>query len=101
MEMESVLYGHPVVNEAAVVVRPNEYRGETPCTFISIKEGVLTVPPTVVEVIGWYRERMPHYMVPKTVVFKPELPKTSTGKIQKYVLREMARGVGSPRPSRV
>nr|XP_010935530.1 probable acyl-activating enzyme 5, peroxisomal [Elaeis guineensis] len=101
VEVESVLYGHPAVNEAAVVARPDEYWGETPCAFVSIKEGVLAAPPTEKEVIGWCRERMPHYMVPKTVVFKPELPKTSTGKIQKYVLRKMARAMGSPRPSRM
>ncbi|XP_038971346.1 probable acyl-activating enzyme 5, peroxisomal [Phoenix dactylifera] len=100
VEVESVLYGHPAVNEAAVVARPDEYWGETPCAFISIKEGV-AAPPTEAEVIAWCRERMPRYMVPKTVVFKPELPKTSTGKIQKYVLREAAKAMGSLRPSRM
>ncbi|XP_008803413.1 probable acyl-activating enzyme 5, peroxisomal [Phoenix dactylifera] len=100
VEVESVLYDHPAVNEAAVVARPDEYWGETTCAFVSMKEGVLA-PPTEAEVIAWCRERMPHYMAPKTVVLKPELPKTSTGKIQKYVLREMARAMGTPRPSRM
>ncbi|THU60218.1 hypothetical protein C4D60_Mb07t10330 [Musa balbisiana] len=90
VEVESVLYGHPAVNEAAVVARPDEYWGETPCAFVSLKEGA-GVAPTDKEVIEWCRERMPHYMAPKTVVFRAELPKTSTGKIQKYVLREMAK----------
>ncbi|WOL13371.1 hypothetical protein Cni_G22141 [Canna indica] len=100
VEVESVLYGHPAVNEAAVVARPDEFWGETPCAFLSLKEGVAAVP-TEAEVIKWCRERMPRYMVPKTVVFQPELPKTSTGKIQKYVLREMAKKMGSGRRSRL
>ncbi|RRT32093.1 hypothetical protein B296_00057310, partial [Ensete ventricosum] len=92
VEVESILYGHPAVNEAAVVARPDEYWGETPCAFLSLKEGAA---PTESEVIAWCRERMPRYMVPKTVVFRGELPKTSTGKIQKYVLRELAKKMGS------
>ncbi|XP_072978040.1 2-methylpropanoate--CoA ligase CCL4-like [Typha angustifolia] len=100
VEVEAVLYGHPLVNEAAVVARPDEYWGETPCAFASLKEGVAEAP-TEAEVIGWCRERMPHYMVPKTVVFKPELPKTSTGKIQKYVLRNLAKNMGPAMKSRM
>ncbi|XP_010935531.1 2-methylpropanoate--CoA ligase CCL4 isoform X2 [Elaeis guineensis] len=100
VEVESVLYGHPAVNEAAVVARPDDYWGETTCAFVSMKEGV-AAPPTEAEVIAWCRERMPHYMAPKTVVLKPELPKTSTGKVQKYLLREMAKAMGSPGPSRM
>ncbi|RWW82981.1 hypothetical protein BHE74_00008530 [Ensete ventricosum] len=92
VEVESVLYGHPAVNEAAVVARPDEYWGETPCAFLSLKEEA-EAAPTEREVIEWCRERMPHYMAPKTVVFTAELPKTSTGKIQKYVLREMAKKI--------
>ncbi|KAI0510157.1 hypothetical protein KFK09_010757 [Dendrobium nobile] len=94
VEVESVMYGHPAVNEAAVVARPDEYWGETPCAFVGLKEGLVGPPPTEAEVIAWCREKMPHYMVPKTVVFQPELPKTSTGKIQKYVLRNMAKKLG-------
>ncbi|XP_064961380.1 2-methylpropanoate--CoA ligase CCL4-like [Musa acuminata AAA Group] len=102
VEVESILYGHPAVNEAAVVARPDEFWGETPCAFVSLKEEASAAPPTESEVIAWCRERMPRYMVPKTVVFPAELPKTSTGKIQKYVLREMAKKMGSAaRPSRM
>lgn len=106
VEVESILYGHPAVNEAAVVARPDDFWGETPCAFVSLKEGAAAAspPPTEAELIAWCRERMPRYMVPKTVVFTAELPKTSTGKIQKYVLREMAKKMGaaaSARPSRM
>ncbi|GAB4836138.1 2-methylpropanoate--CoA ligase ccl4 [Ancistrocladus abbreviatus] len=95
VEVESVLYGIPAVNEVAVVARPDEYWGETPCAFLSLKEGVVE-KPTEKEIVEYCRAKMPHYMVPKTVVFKEELPKTSTGKIQKFVLREMAKAMGSP-----
>ncbi|KAG6525895.1 2-methylpropanoate--CoA ligase CCL4-like [Zingiber officinale] len=106
VEVESILYGHPAVNEAAVVARPDDFWGETPCAFVSLKEGatVASPPPTEAELIAWCRERMPRYMVPKTVVFTADLPKTSTGKIQKFVLREMAKKMGaasSARPSRM
>ncbi|GLT84924.1 hypothetical protein SLE2022_031320 [Rubroshorea leprosula] len=91
-EVESVLYSHPAVNEVAVVARPDKFWGETPCAFISLKAGV-SRKPTAKEVIEYCRERLPHYMVPKTVVFQDELPKTSTGKIQKFVLREIAKAM--------
>ncbi|KAJ4708694.1 AMP-dependent synthetase/ligase [Melia azedarach] len=94
VEVESVLYSNPAVKEAAVVARPDEYWGETPCAFVSIKEGIKQ-KPTEKEIIRYCRERLPHYMVPKTVVFKEELPKTSTGKIQKFVLRDIAKNMGS------
>ncbi|PAN40728.1 hypothetical protein PAHAL_7G336100 [Panicum hallii] len=96
VEVESVLYGHPAVNEAAVVARPDELRGETPCAFISLKEDAAGTV-TAADVMAWCRERMPHYMVPRTVVFRAELPKTSTGKIQKYVLRDLANEMGPAR----
>ncbi|XP_037479971.1 probable acyl-activating enzyme 5, peroxisomal [Triticum dicoccoides] len=96
VEVESLLYGHPAVNEAAVVARPDEFWGETPCAFVSLKEGAADAV-TAAEVIAWSRERMPGYMVPKTVVFRAELPKTSTGKIQKYVLRNLAKEMGPTR----
>lgn len=96
VEVESVLYSNPAVNEAAVVARPDEYWGETPCAFVSLKEG-LSQKPSEKEIIEYCRERLPHYMVPKTVSFQDELPKTSTGKIQKFVLREMAKKMGSSR----
>jgi acyl-CoA synthetase (AMP-forming)/AMP-acid ligase II len=93
VEVESVLYGHPAVDEAAVVARPDELRGEAPCAFLSIKDGAVG-SVTAGDVIAWCRERMPLYMVPRTVVFRAELPKTSTGKIQKYVLRNIANEMG-------
>ncbi|KAL9270139.1 2-methylpropanoate--CoA ligase CCL4-like protein [Drosera capensis] len=94
VEVESVLYTHPAVNEAAVVARPDEYWGETPCAFLSLKEGVATRERER-EIIEFCRGRLPHYMVPKTVVFMEELPKTSTGKIQKFVLRDSAKAMGT------
>jgi acyl-CoA synthetase (AMP-forming)/AMP-acid ligase II len=94
VEVESVLYGHPAVNEAAVVARPDEFWGETPCAFVSLKDGAAV---TAAEVMSWCRERMAGYMVPKTVVFRGELPKTSTGKVQKYVLRKLAKEMGPTR----
>ncbi|KAL3845049.1 hypothetical protein ACJIZ3_002452 [Penstemon smallii] len=100
VEVESVLYTHPKVNEAAVVARPDEFWGETPCAFLSLREGVKE-KPTEKDVIEFCRAKMPHYMVPKTVVFLEELPKTSTGKIQKFVLRERARGMGASKMSRL
>ncbi|VAI34766.1 unnamed protein product [Triticum turgidum subsp. durum] len=94
VEVESVLYGHPAVNEAAVVARPDEFWGETPCAFVSLKVDNGRGELTEAELVAWCRERMPRYMVPKTVVFRDELPKTSTGKIQKYVLRNIAKELG-------
>ncbi|KAK7385646.1 hypothetical protein VNO78_31401 [Psophocarpus tetragonolobus] len=106
VEVEAVLYAHPAVNEVAVVARPDEFWGETPCAFVRLKEGLVT-PPSVGEVVEFCRERLPHFMVPKTVVFKEALPKTSTGKIQKHLLRMDAQAMGSlvvplsPTPSRI
>ncbi|KAK9110260.1 hypothetical protein Sjap_018320 [Stephania japonica] len=93
VEVESVLYSHPLVNEAAVVARPDEFWGETPCAFVSLKAKSDQV--TEKEIIEYCRERMAHYMVPKSIVFKDELPKTSTGKIQKFVLRDMAKSMSN------
>lgn len=98
VEVESVLYSNPMVNEAAVVARPDEYWGETPCAFLSLKEGVSPEPPAY-EMIEFCRERLPHYMVPKTVVFMAELPKTATGKVQKFALRDIAYRMGTPPPA--
>ncbi|KAK3232454.1 hypothetical protein Dsin_004335 [Dipteronia sinensis] len=101
VEVESVLYTNPAINEAAVVARPDDYWGETPCAFVSFKTG-LTTKPSEKEIIEYCRAKLPHYMVPKTVVFQDELPKTSTGKIQKFVLREIANSMGkSSRLSRL
>lgn len=94
VEVESVLYGFPGINEAAVVARPDEFWGETPCAFVSLKESSAAKRPTEKEIIEYCRSKLPHYMVPRTVVFQDDLPKTSTGKIQKFVLREIARAMG-------
>lgn len=92
IEVESVLFSHPGVLEAAVVGRPDEHWGETPCAFVKLKEGFDHV--TSEEIIAFCRDKLPHYMAPKTVVFG-DLTKTSTGKTQKYILREKAKAMGS------
>jgi fatty-acyl-CoA synthase len=88
IEVESVLYRHPSVQEAAVVARPDEKWGETPCAFVSLKPGAPAVEAE--SILAFCREHLAHFKVPRKVVFG-ELPKTSTGKIQKFVLRERAR----------
>ncbi|KAD7478540.1 hypothetical protein E3N88_01676 [Mikania micrantha] len=101
VEVESVLYMHPAVNEAAVVGRPDEFWGETPCAFLSLKDGHKKKAPTPNEIMQFCRGKLPGYMVPKSVVFREELPKTSTGKIQKYTLREQAKNMGCAVKSRI
>ncbi|MBM3546755.1 MAG: acyl-CoA synthetase [Alphaproteobacteria bacterium] len=91
LEVEEVLYRHPQVMEAAVVARPDAKWGESPCAFITLKPGA--APTTEAEVIAFCRERMARYKVPRTVMFGA-LPKTSTGKIQKFQLREQAKALG-------
>ena len=90
IEIESVLYRHPAVLEAAVVARPDAKWGETPCAFVTLKPDVAA---SEADIIAFCRGHMAHYMAPRTVVFGP-LPKTSTGKMQKFVLRERARALG-------
>ncbi|CAN1127606.1 Butanoate--CoA ligase AAE1 [Linum perenne] len=90
IEVESVLFNHPAVLEAAIVGRPDEYWGEAVCAFVKLKEGCSATPK---ELIQYCRDHLPHYMAPRSVVFE-DLPKTSTGKIQKYVLREKAKAMG-------
>ncbi len=87
VEVEDVLYRHAAVLAAAVVATPDSKWGEVPCAFIELKEGAQA---TEEEFIAFCRERMARFKVPKKVVFGP-LPKTSTGKIQKFVLREKAK----------
>ena len=87
LEVEEVLFRHPQVMEAAVVARPDEKWGESPCAFVTLKVGASDVSPA--DIIAYCREHMAHYKVPRTIVFGP-LPKTSTGKIQKFVLRDTA-----------
>ncbi len=88
LEIEEVLYRHPAVMEAAVVARPDDKWGETPCAFVTLKPGAPAVAAE--EIVAWCREHLARYKVPRHVVFGA-LPKTSTGKIQKYVLRDRAR----------
>uniref|UniRef100_A0A0E0K8F2 4-coumarate--CoA ligase n=1 Tax=Oryza punctata TaxID=4537 RepID=A0A0E0K8F2_ORYPU len=91
IEVESVLFGHHAVLDAAVVARPDDHWGETACAFVTLKDGASV---TAHEIIAFCRARLPHYMAPRTVVFG-DLPKTSTGKTQKFLLREKARAMGS------
>ena len=88
IEVEDALYKHPAVAVAAVVARPDEKWGETPCAFIELKPGASV---TAEELIAHCKERLAGYKVPRHVIFA-ELPKTSTGKIQKHVLRGQAKG---------
>ncbi len=89
LEVEETLYRHPAVMEAAVVAKPDEKWGETPCAFVALKPGARA---TAEEIIAHCRAGMAHFKVPRMVVFGP-LPKTSTGKIQKFVLRERAKAL--------
>jgi fatty-acyl-CoA synthase len=90
LEVEEVLYRHPKVLEAAVVARPDEKWGETPCALIALKADVEN--PSADEIAEWCRQHMARYKVPKTIIFG-ELPKTSTGKIQKNILRDRVRAL--------
>jgi fatty-acyl-CoA synthase len=89
IEVEDVLYKHPAIQAAAVVARPDEKWGETPCAFVELKPGKAA---TADEIIEWCRAGMARYKVPRHVVFT-DLPKTSTGKIQKFKLRDLAKTV--------
>ncbi|MFN7085785.1 MAG: acyl-CoA synthetase [Burkholderiales bacterium] len=91
LEVEDALYRHPAVMAAAVVAMPDAKWGEVPCAFIELKEGMYA---TQQEIIEHCRARLAHFKVPKQVVFGP-LPKTSTGKIQKFVLREQAKSASA------
>ncbi|TAL27316.1 MAG: acyl-CoA synthetase [Aquabacterium sp.] len=87
IEVEDVLYRHPAVLAAAVVAKPDEKWGETPCAYLEIKPGAQV---TEAEIVAFCRERLAGFKAPRSVVFG-ELPKTSTGKIQKFELRQRAR----------
>jgi fatty-acyl-CoA synthase len=89
IEVEDALYKHPAVAAAAVVAKADEKWGETPCAFIELKPGTEASSD---ELMQWCRKHLAGYKVPRHVVFA-EIPKTSTGKIQKFKLREMAKGV--------
>ena len=90
IEVESVLYRHPAVLEAAVVARPDDTWGETPCAFITLKPGAAA---SADEITAFCRQNLARYKVPRTIVFGA-LPKTSTGKVQKFALREQAKALG-------
>lgn len=90
VEVEAVLHRHPAVQLAAVVARPHAKWGESPCAFVELRVGS---NPTEQEIIDFCRNNIAHFKAPKTVVFG-ELPKTATGKVQKYLLRGLARELG-------
>lgn len=89
IEVEDVIYRHPAVLEAAVVARPDDQWGETPCAFVALKDGAEV---TEAEIIAFCKTQLAGFKVPRTVVFGP-LPRTQTGKVQKFVLRAAARGL--------
>ena len=84
VEVEDVLYKHPAVLFAAVVAKPDAKWGEVPCTFVELKENAQA---SEADIIAFCRAQMPGFKTPKAVVFGP-IPKTSTGKIQKFILRD-------------
>jgi fatty-acyl-CoA synthase len=88
IEVEDALYKHPAVLAVAVVAKPDEKWGETPCAFIELKPGAKA---SADELLQWCKTHLASYKCPRTIVFA-EIPKTSTGKIQKFKLREMAKG---------
>lgn len=90
VEVEAALYRHPAISAAAVVARPHVKWGESPCAFVELRDGATV---TEAEVIAFCREHLAHFKAPKTVVFSA-LPKTATGKIQKFILRASAREMG-------
>ena len=88
IEVEDALYKHPAVSAVAVVAKPDDKWGETPCAFVEFKPGASA---TAEELIAWCRSQLAAYKCPRHIVFT-EIPKTSTGKIQKFKLREVAKG---------
>ena len=91
LEVEEALYRHSAVMSAAVVAQPDEKWGEVPCAFVELKEGASV---TADELLAFCREHLARFKVPKSFIFR-ELPKTSTGKIQKFVLRDMAKSASA------
>ena len=90
IEIEETLYRHPDVLEAAVVAKPDEKWGETPCAFITLKPDATVIQPE--DIIAYCREYLAHFKCPRHVIFGP-LPKTSTGKVRKFLLRDRAAAV--------
>src|SRR5262249_24697617 len=93
IEVEDALYKHPSVAAVAVVAKPDEKWGETPCAFVELRPGTTTSAQAL---IRWGRSNLARYKVPRSIIFI-ELPKTSTGKIQKFKLREIARSLDGSR----
>jgi fatty-acyl-CoA synthase len=91
IEVEDALFKHPKISAAAVVAAPDVKWGETPCAFIELHDGM---EATAEEIIAWTRSQLASFKCPRHVIFCP-LPKTSTGKVQKYLLRERARELWS------
>jgi fatty-acyl-CoA synthase len=89
IEVEGVIIGHPAVANVAVVAKPDEKWGETPCAFVVVKPGATV---TAEEIVAHCRANLASYKCPRHVVFR-DLPMTSTGKVQKFVLREWAKAV--------
>ncbi|KAL4567667.1 hypothetical protein LXL04_023259 [Taraxacum kok-saghyz] len=103
VEVENILYQYPMVSEASVVARPDTRWGESPCAFVSLKEGVVgefNEGEIADDIMKFCREKMPAYWVPKSVVFGP-LPKTATGKVQKHLLRAKAKEMGPVKTSKL
>lgn len=92
IEIEDALFKHPAILEAAVVAKTDEKWGEVPCAFITLRPDTTL---TAEEVIAYCKDHLARFKAPKHVVFT-ELPKTSTGKVQKFVLRERAEALSQP-----
>ncbi|KAK9139205.1 hypothetical protein Scep_008886 [Stephania cephalantha] len=102
VEVENVLYQHPIVLETSVVARADEQWGESPCAFVTLKPGTDTsnYKRLSEDIIKFCKAKMPAYWVPKSVVFG-DLPKTATGKVQKHLLRAKAKEMGPVKKSRL
>ncbi|KAM0954440.1 putative acid--thiol ligase [Dioscorea sansibarensis] len=102
LDVEKILHMHPLVLEAAVVARPDEWWGELPCAFVTLKNNIGTKDHTELskDIIMFCRSKMPGYWVPKSIVFM-ELPKTATGKVQKHILRAKAKDMGPVKKSKM
>ncbi|XP_073028311.1 LOW QUALITY PROTEIN: acetate--CoA ligase CCL3-like [Primulina eburnea] len=102
VEVENILYQHPSILEVSVVARPDEQWGESPCAFVTLKQGIDESDQQRLagDIMKFCRSKMPAYWVPKSVVFG-QLPKTATGKIQKHLLRAKAKEMGPVQKSRM
>lgn len=89
LEVESILFKHPKILEAAVVASPDKKWGEVPCAFVTLKAGE---EMTIGELVAYCREELAGFKIPKKIEFGP-IDKTSTGKVQKYLLREKAENI--------